>query len=602
MMAEAPTPAVYENAPFMGVSKSGEYAVSNMLNSMVTIVNTKDNTFTVFYDDDEVHQTYYLTNEYMPGFGTCVANDGSVVGNAVLYDVDWELEEYTQTDHAVVFTAGGEIVKLPVFNEEYPNTAHSITPDGSMICGSIGSAPWDLETTSIMQLPVVWYRQDDGTYSEPEILPHPETDYLGATPQYVTALCMSEDGNTVAGLVTAGSGWVMYPIVYQRDAEGQWSYTLPHPELYYTHPEVEIPENPGDYPDLEDYMTQEEIDAYNQAMQDWIDAGGDDWANYPYLENYATEEELAAYNAAVDQWWIDTEAYGAAVEQATEGAITFVFNNMALSPDGKYMGVTAEASNGGGIMWKPGLKSPKHNPAKNLKKKAEGEEEPGMELLVNTPFVFDIEADTYQMYDSEAGMQVNCAGKDGKFLGYSGSAYMPESIEPCVLDPENGVVRLIDYVAGDYPEISQWMNDNMTHTVLTYEYDVDLEQYVEVEKECTLVGIPFCSPDFSVITTYVDNLWDYSDEAPYYYGYIFKFPEWTGVGELNIAAPASMAAQRGGIVKVSDTALVEVFTMDGTCVFRTRGQGSINTGLGKGIYVVRATFADGASKLVKTSF
>ena len=129
------------------------------------------------------------------------------------------------------YVKGGEWHLLPVPYPEHTNLAHGITPDGKVICGVVGNDDVSLDATNIMSLPAVWYLQDDGTYGEPVVLPHPEKDFTGRVPQYVSAISISDDGKTVVGQVRDYRGSMEEPIVYTCNDKGEWSYTLICPEL-----------------------------------------------------------------------------------------------------------------------------------------------------------------------------------------------------------------------------------------------------------------------------------------------------------------------------------------------------------------------------------
>lgn len=78
--------------------------------------------------------------------------------------------------------------------------ANGVSGDGSRICGTLDPGVVDSEK-SPLAIPVIWELQSNGTYSEPIILPHPETDWKGECPHSVTAITISEDGNTIVGQV-----------------------------------------------------------------------------------------------------------------------------------------------------------------------------------------------------------------------------------------------------------------------------------------------------------------------------------------------------------------------------------------------------------------
>ena len=578
-----------ENAPFMSVSQNGKYGIFTIDGIMLGIVNLENPEEAYTYMDERGSE--YFQNEYLPGYGTCVANDGTAVGNAVLYEMTSETT-YDQSDNAVIYR-NGELEVLPTPHPEMFNMAHAITPDGSVICGNVGNDAFSLDSRNIMMVPAVWVRNAEGKYDDPILLPHPDKDFMGGVPQYVTANAISEDGNTVAGTITASSGFWIYPIVYKRDANGEWSYTLPALDLFYTHPEVTVPENPGDYPVREDYMTDEEKAAYNAAMEAWLAAGGQDWENYPSLEDFQSDEEKAAYEAACQKYEADKAAYQAAVDQATEGSITFTFNNVVLSPDGKLFASTYSPNSGFGPM-KPGMKSAKFSRmlAKNTR---EGEGDDTEEELNATTYVVNVEDGTYKTYTYSEGVSVTCAANNGIFTGYASANDTPRAM---VMDPAKGAVPVQEYYQESCPEMTAWINENMYHDVQTY----DPETWDPMIVNMLISGIPFCTPDMKTMVSYASNVFDFGSMA-YYYGYIFQGLPGNESGVKDVLAKDSeLSVRRGGIIDVDGEAFVEVFATDGSKVFTGNASGSLSTGLRNGVYVVRATFANGKVSVRKAMF
>lgn len=593
-------PQIIENAPFMSVSENGKYGIFTIDGIMLGIIDLENPENASIYMDDRGSD--YYQNEYLPGYGTCVANDGTSVGNAVLYEPTGETT-YASTDNAVVYS-NGELKILPSPRPDLFNMAHAITPDGSVICGNVGNDNFGIDSKEIMVVPAVWYRNAAGEYDAPILLPHPTTDFLGGTPQYVTAVAISADGNTVAGTVTATSGFWCYPIVYKRDTStGKWSYTLPSLNLFYTHPEVTVPADPGDYPEQKNFMTDEEKTAYTDALAAWQAAGGNDWANYPQLDDFMTDEEKAAYEAACAKYMIDKEAYDSAVDQATAGSITLTFNNVVLSADGKLFASTYAPDAGFGPLAPaktPAKISPKYSRlmskgARKADKTAHKEE--GVEYTTATTFVFNLEDDSYKTYTCEDGANVTCAAENGIFLGYGGDAYTPLAL---VMDPQKGVSKMQDYYQTSCPEMTAWINENMAHEVETY----DPETYEPITENMVISGIPFCTPDMTTLVSYAFNTFDLTSEA-YYFGYVFQgLPNaGTSSGVKNVIDKNSqLGVERGGIINVNGQAYVEVFTSNGSKVFAGNVSGTVNTGLRSGVYVVRAKFADGKLGICKALF
>lgn len=600
LAAASPMPAQFkaqtmENAPFMSVSQNGKYGVFTIDGIMLGIVNLENPEEGYIYMDESGSE--YTQNEYLPGYGTCVANDGTTVGNAVLYEITGETT-YDQTDNAVIYSKG-EMKVLPSPHTELFNMAHAITPDGSVICGNVGNDNFALDSRNIMMLPAVWYRNAEGEYENPVMLPHPDKDFLGGVPQYVTANAISADGNIVAGTITASSGFWVYPIVYTRDAAGEWSYKLPALDLFYTHPEVDVPENPGDYPELKNFMTQEEIDAYNAALQARKDAGTQDWTTYPYLEDFATDEENAAYQAACQKYESDKAAYDAAVDEATAGSITFTFNNVVLSPDGKFFASTYDRGAGFGPL-KPGLKTAKYSRflTKGTRDGESGDDESGDEEedLTALTYVINIEDGSYKTFTHAEGASVTCAAQNGVFTGYAGDIYFPKAL---VMDPENGAVPMEEYYKESCPELTAWVDENMHHEV--QDYDPETSEPIVVEK--LISGIPFCTPDMKTLVSYAYNSFDFGSDA-YYFGYVFQgLPGFEESGVKDVLAKSSeLDVRRGGVIDVNGEAYVEVFATDGSKVFAGNASGSLSTGLRGGVYMVRATFADGKVSVRKAMF
>lgn len=600
LAAASPMPAQFkaqtmENAPFMSVSQNGKYGVFTIDGIMLGIVNLENPEEGYIYMDESGSE--YTQNEYLPGYGTCVANDGTTVGNAVLYEITGETT-YDQTDNAVIYSKG-EMKVLPSPHPELFNMAHAITPDGSVICGNVGNDNFALDSRNIMMLPAVWHRNAEGEYENPVILPHPDKDFLGGVPQYVTANAISADGNIVAGTITASSGFWVYPIVYTRDASGEWSYKLPALDLFYTHPEVDVPENPGDYPELKNFMTQEEIDAYNAALQAWKDAGTQDWTTYPYLEDFATDEENAAYQAACQKYESDKAAYDAAIDEATAGSITFTFNNVVLSPDGKFFASTYDRGAGFGPL-KPGLKTAKYSRflTKGTRDGESGDDESGDEEedLTALTYVINIEDGSYKTFTHAEGASVTCAAQNGVFTGYAGDIYFPKAL---VMDPENGAVPMEEYYKESCPELTAWVDENMHHEV--QDYDPETSEPIVVEK--LISGIPFCTPDMKTLVSYAYNSFDFGSDA-YYFGYVFQsLPGFEESGVKDVLAKSSeLDVRRGGVINVNGEAYVEVFATDGSKVFAGNASGSLSTGLRGGVYMVRATFADGKVSVRKAMF
>ena len=207
----------------------------------------------------------------------------------------------------------------------------------------------------LMLYPVVWTLNADGVYVCQE-LPHPTKDFTGRVPQYVTAIDISADGNTIVGQMVDYSGFYIVPILYTRNAEGAWSYQLlAEDQVYDKEKAANLPEwvEQPVQPKAEDYMSPADVDAYNAAVEDYNEAyqrcvAGDlDWSElpeYPEKGFYISDEvKAAAYAAAVEQynednaaWYAAFEAFDEALTEVTTGK-SFEFNSIHITPNGKYI-------------------------------------------------------------------------------------------------------------------------------------------------------------------------------------------------------------------------------------------------------------------------
>lgn len=138
------------------------------------------------------------------GDGQYVADDGTMVGEDALLSMP------------VIMKDGKVIVPDAVKSYGY-GCFESITPDARMAAGFVGipytPCVYNLETETL------------------EILPAPERDLAGGTPQGVIPHVISDDGRTVAGVVMDDTGMHEYPIIFRRADDGSWSYSLPTQDM-----------------------------------------------------------------------------------------------------------------------------------------------------------------------------------------------------------------------------------------------------------------------------------------------------------------------------------------------------------------------------------
>lgn len=559
-------PIAFEGEALSSVSPSGQWVCGQIADGSVVIHNLETGEVWPYLSDG-------ITLNYYVGLGNAVSNTGVVIGA-------------TKTDNAC-YWENGKWYELRVPNPQFISNTGSITPDGNVICGGVGRANFGIDADDLMLAPAVWYRQDNGTYGNAVLLPHPDLDYTGRVPQYITAICISDDGKTVAGQIRDFTGYMHEPIVYQCDDEGNWTYKLLARELLNPN-NVQFPEWPGELPDdvlmpsQEWYMTPEQIAAFVEANNKWYEDGMPD-GKMPTYEQFMTPEQIAEYRAAMKEfqeiyipWQANFDNFMEAYMEYAGTGTSFLFNNVRMSPDGKYYVSTADY-----------LLDPSR---------------PASSRYNVSPIVIEIETDDVTYLNPRGTLYVNGVTSDytvyanspggGDTGTYQTYVYPQMSTNP---------VSLYDYVYDLNPVMGEWMEDNMLHDVI-----MGLNSsggFITEEMLCTGVGV--ATPDQKYIltnnTTY--SWFDYNGGAEFM-SYLFSPDYLAGVEEIGAAAEYSLKAIGGGMLKVTGSfATVEVYGLAGEKVFSVANPGdAINTGLGNGIYVVRGVDAEGQVHTLKTVF
>lgn len=555
---------VIENEYLTHISPNGVWAAGAIDDGSVVIRNLESGqTFEYFTEGEGGSKNYYVGNGYTP-----VSNTGIVVGATNMDDAAyWE---------------NGKWYSLKVKNTQYTNSARSITPDGSVICGGIGQAAMSLEADDIMSVPAVWYRQADGSYGDPVILPHPVKDFTGRRPQYVTATAISADGNTIVGQISDYAGMSQEPLVYKRDASGEWNYSTPFTSLLNID-NISFPEYPGDFdgamPSQEEYMSKEELAAFTAAWEAYQNSQRDDMPQY---EDYMTADEIVAYQAAFTEWynrysvWQEKwDAFESAFYTALGTGYNFVFNNVTLSADGKYYGTTRSID----IIEDP-LDGPKSTYYPVV-------------LLTDGSAHYDLDGSYPEMsfmstaIANEGVVLASYYSTDGSILPQRAYAF-PE------LKNGSEAITLEEYIGETNPEVAEWMEENMTQSVLylTPQGKVGVQDFM-----CS--GWASCTPDLSTIICAVGtDTWEFEDPFAYY-SYVFS----TGMNvhvEGVADAVGNIEVLAGGLLKLNGNfSSVEIFDIAGNKVFSSSlPSGTIATGL-KGLYIIHAISAEGTASTIK---
>lgn len=485
----AAEPKVLENSIAYSMSANAQYIMSFGFSGIKIFDMVSGQTFD-YCEGSE-------SGIYTPGLSRCVSDNGIAIG----YEGDEEVQYWKD----------GEWIPLPL--PEYAtstNLANSITPDGHRICGSIGVAETSFSEDKMMQAPCIWNWNDaSGEFGDPVMLPHPDKDFTGRTPQYVTAVDISDDGKTIVGQVMTATGMVLYPIIYSENEKGEWSYNVPDDK--YLYPEgANVPEYPGEfnypYPTEESFMTSAEIDAYQKAYQAWIDS--DYTLPYPDHKEFMTEEEIAAYEKAMAEYnvvygaW--SEKFDAYMDYFYSIAATipeYQFNSIRISPDGKKYANTITVASDDPFAW-PGQGS-------------------------NYIWVFDIESGAITKYEQEDDFVLSTMLNGGVVLAHTQMGQAPQSH---VL-AEGKCVSMYDWMAGHNAAYAAWIKENLTYELENFVMDEEGEWDI-VYSNVTLTGRAYATPDMSTVVLGVENVWDWEDDGV---SVVFDMNVGSGVGAM---APA----------------------------------------------------------------
>lgn len=557
---ELPGYALYNISPDGRWAMGGDY-----WGEAVVVLNTETGEKSIYYVDAD--DTNYSA-DMAPGNGNCISNDGVVLVS-------------TSYSGCASYIHDGEITALPVTTDTRSSFANGITPDGSRICGNIGAG---MSTDDIiMQTPVIWDRNDDGTYAQAKRLPYPTKDFSGRTPQYIFGLAISDDGKTVAAQMIDYSGTMSQLFIYTEDEDGNWSYDEVQPELL--HPEgITFPEYPGEGPawvSEESYMTAEEIAAYSAALEAWYAAGTYDYSTYPEYADFMTDEEREAYNSAYAEYVIANSEWSAkffefldVLDTVRELAPHYSMNNVMLSGNGRYLATTD------------------HN----------------YDFSVGTisadPFLFDLQTGKYYDKHVEGKMLISSyVSNDGVLLA-SEDVYDSKN---CMVSesPESGFISFNEWVSPRNGSVYTWMDENMKRTALVPRgIDLNGNWTFDAIENVWLTGVGHGSGDMSKYICWVLNVWE-EDPVDLVYSYVLDLnADNSGINDITLTEnQLSVAFGKDGVARVcGEIVSLEVYDINGRLVFNAANPGAeVATGLTRGLYIVKATAADGTIATTKAT-
>lgn len=547
---------VLTDYPNINLSPDGKWAVGADEMGTMVIFNLTDGSAVLFQADEEAGYEFSLGN------GNAFASDGTIVGSTTL-------------NGTAAYCKDGVWHLLPVPDAEKVNLANGISADGSVIVGSIGNADISLTEDNIMSVPAVWTRKADGTYGDPEILPYPTEDFTGRKPQYILALCVNPEGNRIISLMHDWTGFVVEPVIFDKGADGKWTCNNMANELINPN-NLPVPVDPGESPvapNVEDYMSEDQLAAYNAAMEEWRNNGYNPDL-YPNAADYMTAEQTAAYNAAVEaynaaaaEYNQKLEEYQTAMDAILNSGTTFEMNNIAMSSDGSKFALTSikQIENPDPMGWMPFVD-------------------------INVPYLFTFGEDGKATYAAKAtteNVALVSLADDGRILGTHTTDAGYE--EAWISDTEGNWQTLADYVKSVDTESYNWMKENMVHSVpVDFNYETGEEIYGDV----FLTGLTYGNSDFTVFLGRVGNNWDW-EAGVEYYDYLYKIDPNSAIKNV-VSADFGLTARRGGIIEINGVADAQVYDLQGREVFAVKGaSGEVATGLASGVYIIKGTDAEG---------
>lgn len=496
--AEVPTPKTFLDACINAIAPNGSMFVSEIYGALT------------IYDlaNDEHYEYVHEYANYTVGGGNSVSNTGIVVG--------------TTPDLPAAYWEDGDWYALPLpENATSTCVANGITPDGKRICGSIGLPGDPMAEDVLMQTPVVWEQDGNGYYNTPIMLPHPEYDFAGRIPQYCLALEISADGKTIVGQVTDCGGAVCYPIVYKEDANGEWSYTIPHEELLNPN-EVDLSGYPGTMgaqPDELDFMDDDNAALWQEDYELWIESGYT--LPYPEKSDYLSEEQKAAFQEALEAYQAEYAAWEEAYNEwearyraAVDLAPGYVMNDVHLHPDGKSFVVNVQAD--------------------------DPDAEPDPLAWFHTyafthPWSFSLENDNITKYTPIDKISVTSISSDGTMFATGDRDTVNKAY---VITPKGVCQTLQEWMAERVPEYATWMEENMKHDIESYNWDTG---EFETEEGVLASGIPMADQGHNLVGTWANNLWDYETNAD---SYLFDM-KGAGAGITSVSADKSAEGAAG---------------------------------------------------------
>lgn len=543
-------PLVLEEFYAQKISPNGKYIYSDTGQGEVLIYNLETNEWNAIYDA-------------ALGNGNSLTNDGIGVGSA---------------GGRAAIIKGDETIRLSGFARYPYSNVHGISYSGNRITGVVGnpgSSGTD-DDANQMYLPFVADIDADGNCSEPILLPYPDKDFFGLSPQYCSATWISKDGKTILGQLIDYSGMFLQPIIYRENEAGEWSYSLPTKSMF--NPEnIDLPPFPGEFdysrePNPLEYMDPAQREEYLEDYDWWTTEGRFDQELYPEPANYMSDENaekyIEAYDAYVDyiyEYNEEADPFYEARNAIFATSISFVQNAAAMNTEGTIAALTSKET---------------------VASAYEPIEKCGTCIIDLTDDSVSILATKYNDIFTEQVLN------DGIILGSTPmSAYVASYV---YVPGAEDYIPIEDYLSLKNPEATEWMKENLMHDL--YVDNGGVQPYAAATGLSMLSGLGAASDDFSVysgsVTAYMFH------ETLYYLTYIFKGLETTGVMSLPAEHNYSIKVMADGTIDITgQIADLRIFDLSGRKVLdMPKAEGQVKTTLKRGVYVV--TYIDGNGEYV----
>lgn len=439
------------NIAFTGLAQTEPYILPDVIAQKMSsdgkalIAQDYSGNAIVFHTETQYAEFY---PEYYPGNGNCYSSNGILVGQSM-----YGFGAVMKNNRAVI----------PPSIENYAISAfNGITSDGSRACGWIANTG-----RGVLDVPFYCDIDEEGNVSDPVILPYPTKDLMGGTPQFCTAVWISDDGKTIIGQVMDSTGFSSYPIVYKEN-DGEWSYSLPSESLF--NPDnLPFPERPRanfSQPNITDYMTPEKAKEWTADYNAWMDSNDPEMNPWDILDYYITPEAyaeyldaMAEYNEKLLAYYAELDEYWEQMNRITNGAV-FALGVMAMNPQGTIMSTSGVIS-----------------------------EDEGLTDVASgyITYLFNLEDGTFKKINSTHTDLIPVQILPDNTL----IAINPAYYTAFLLFPDaDEFITFEDYISSNSPEYLPWMKDNLSMTI--YTPGQGTEEYLQS-------GILCCNHDMSVI-------------------------------------------------------------------------------------------------------